>query len=77
MIINNVYSIVLSILLLYLYSTLNYFIMKKQVTAYLFAICLLGTFQGLLMSFGSHIALAILVSIIFWAVMLAPMLVKE
>jgi hypothetical protein len=48
--------------------------MKKQVTAYLFAICLLGTFQGLMMSFGSHIGYAILVSVIFWAGMLAPML---
>ena len=51
--------------------------MKKQVVAYVLVVCFLGTFQGLLMSFGSHIALAILVSIIFWAVMLAPMLVKE
>jgi len=59
---------------LYPVITLNYFIMKKQVTAYLFAICLLGTFQGLMMSFGSHIGYAILVSVIFWAGMLAPML---
>lgn len=51
--------------------------MKKQVIAYLFAICLLGTFQGLLMSFGSNIGLAILVSIIFWSGMLAPMLIPS
>ena len=51
--------------------------MKKQVVAYVLVVCFLGTFQGLFMSFGSHIALAILVSCIFWAVMLAPMLVKE
>lgn len=51
--------------------------MKKQVVAYVLVVCFLGTFQGLFMSFGSHIALAILVSCIFWAGMLAPMLVKE
>ena len=48
--------------------------MKKQVVAYVLVVCFLGTFQGLFMSFGSHIALAILVSCIFWAGMLAPML---
>lgn len=51
--------------------------MKKQVIAYIIVVCFLGSFQGLLMSLGSHIGLAILVSIIFWAGMLAPMLIKE
>jgi hypothetical protein len=76
MIINNKYSFVLSILLLYLYSdiNLNLFIMSKSFMNYLFAIFFLGIFQGLLMSFGSNISLSILVSIIFWSGMLAPML---
>lgn len=56
---------------------LNYFIMKKEVIGYLIAVCFLGIFQGVLMSFGSRIGLAILVSIIFWAGMLAPMLTTE
>lgn len=75
MIINNEYSIVLSILLLYLYSdiNLNYFIMKSFMN-YLFGVFFLGIFQGLLMSFGANISLSILVSCIFWAGMLAPML---
>lgn len=51
--------------------------MRNQVIAYLIAVCFLGSFQGLLMSFGSHIALAILVSCLFWAGMLAPMLIRE
>ena len=75
MIINNEYSIVLSILLLYLYSdiNLNYFIMKSFM-GYLFVVFFLGIFQGLLMSFGANISLSILVSCIFWGGMLAPML---
>jgi hypothetical protein len=48
--------------------------MKKQVVAYVMCVCFLGIFQGILMSFGSHTPLAILVSILFWAGMLAPML---
>ena len=51
--------------------------MKKQVIGYVMCVCFLGIFQGVLMSFGSHIALAILVSCLFWGGMLAPMLVKE
>ena len=46
----------------------------KSFMGYLFAVFFLGIFQGLLMSFGSNISLAILVSCIFWAGMLAPML---
>jgi hypothetical protein len=48
--------------------------MSKSFMNYLFAIFFLGIFQGLLMSFGSNISLSILVSIIFWGGMLAPML---
>ncbi len=51
--------------------------MRKEVIGYLIAVCGLGILQGLLMSFGSRIGLAILVSIIFWAGMLAPMLISE
>lgn len=53
---------------------LNKTIMRKQIIGYLIAVCMLGIFQGLLMSFGARIGLSILVSILFWAGMLAPML---
>ena len=51
--------------------------MRNQVIVYVMCVCLLGIFQGILMSMGSHIGLAILVSIIFWGGMLAPMLIKN
>ena len=51
--------------------------MRKHIIGYLIAVCGLGIFQGLLMSFGARIGLSIIVSIIFWAGMLAPMLTTE
>lgn len=51
--------------------------MKKEVIYYLSAVLFLGIVQGLLMSLGVRIGLSILVSSVFWAGMLAPMLTKE
>jgi hypothetical protein len=52
-------------------------VMKKEVIGYLIAVCGLGIFQGLLFSFGVCIGLSIIMSILFWAGMLAPMLISE
>ena len=49
-------------------------ITMKSILLYLFAITLLGSFSGLLMSFGSHILECIGFMILFWACMLTPML---
>lgn len=46
----------------------------KNVLAYLFAVLLLGSFMGLLISMGSNILLSIGMSCLFWACMLTPML---
>ena len=56
---------------------LNKMVMKKEVIGYLIAVCGLGIFQGLLFSFGVCIGLSIIMSILFWAGMLAPMLISE
>jgi hypothetical protein len=46
----------------------------KSVAHYLFGVLLLGTFMGVLMSFGHNILPAIGISCLFWACMLTPML---
>jgi hypothetical protein len=46
----------------------------RTVPYYIFAVLLLGTFMGVLMSFGHNILPAIGVSCLFWACMLTPML---
>lgn len=49
----------------------------KTISFYLFAVLLLGTFQGLLMSMGTHILMSIAGASLFWALMLMPMLRHE
>lgn len=49
----------------------------KNVLAYLFAITLLGSFSGLLMSMGSHMVPSIGMMSLFWACMLTPMLIDN
>jgi hypothetical protein len=49
-------------------------ITMKSILLYLFAITLLGSFSGLLMSFGDHILECIGFMCLFWACMLTPML---
>jgi hypothetical protein len=46
----------------------------KSILLYLFATALLGSFTGLLMSFGSHILPCIGFMSLFWGCMLMPML---
>jgi hypothetical protein len=46
----------------------------KTILLYLFATALLGSFSGLLMSFGNEILAHIGVMCLFWACMLTPML---
>jgi len=47
----------------------------KQYLGYIYAVMLLGTFMGILMSFGNNILLHIGMSCLFWACMLTPMLI--
>lgn len=49
-------------------------ITMKSILLYVFATALLGSFSGLLMSFGSNILAYIGVMCLFWACMLTPML---
>jgi hypothetical protein len=46
----------------------------KNIAHYLFGVLLLGTFMGVLMSFGHNILLSIGLSCLFWAGILTPML---
>ena len=46
----------------------------KKILLYLFATALLGSFSGLLMSFGSNIVQCIGFMCLFWGCMLMPML---
>lgn len=46
----------------------------KTIALYLFAVLLLGSFSGLLMSMGTNILPAIGFMCLFWAGMLTPML---
>jgi hypothetical protein len=46
----------------------------KKILLYLFATAMLGSFSGLLMSFGSHVLLCIGFMSLFWGCMLMPML---
>ncbi len=46
----------------------------KTIAYYLFGVLLLGTFSGLLMSFGANILPSIGMMSLFWAGMLTPML---
>jgi len=46
----------------------------KKFLPYLFAVLLLGSFSGILMSMGSHIIPCIGFMSLFWAGMLTPML---
>jgi hypothetical protein len=48
--------------------------MKKQVLAYILSALGLGVFQGVLMSMGSFILPSIGMSVLFWLLMLTPML---
>lgn len=48
--------------------------MKDKVLYYCFAVVMLGTFTGLLNSFGSNILPSIGIFSLFWALMLTPML---
>jgi len=47
----------------------------KQYLGYVYAVMLLGTFMGILMSFGNNILPCIGFSCLFWAGMLTPMLI--
>jgi hypothetical protein len=46
----------------------------KTIAYYLFGVLLLGSFSGLLMSFGHNILASIGMMSLFWACMLTPML---
>jgi len=46
----------------------------KKFLPYLFGVILLGSFSGLLMSFGSNIFACVGMMCLFWACMLTPML---
>lgn len=48
--------------------------MKKILPTYFLYITLLGTFSGALMSMGINIMQSICVMILFWSLMLMPML---
>ncbi len=49
-------------------------ITMKKILLYLFATAMLGSFSGLLMSFGDHILQYIGFMCLFWGCMLMPML---
>ncbi len=48
--------------------------MKKMLPFYFVYVTALGVFSGLLMSMGTNIMQAICVMILFWSLMLMPML---
>jgi hypothetical protein len=49
----------------------------KGFLQYLFVISLLGTFSGLLMSFGKDMIWSIVIMCLFWGLMLAPGLINN
>jgi len=49
----------------------------KNYMPYIFVVLLLGTFSGLLMSMGSNILASVGMMSLFWAAMLAPVLVSK
>lgn len=46
----------------------------KKYGHYVYAVFLLGTFMGVLMSMGSNVLMSVGMSYLFWACMLTPML---
>jgi len=49
----------------------------KNIAFYIYSVLLLGSFSGILMSFGHHILECIGLMCLFWAGMLTPMLGSE
>jgi hypothetical protein len=49
----------------------------KTTTAYIIAVLTMGIFTGLVMSMGTRIIASIIAGTVMWAMLLAPMLIKE
>lgn len=49
----------------------------KNIAYYLFAVALLGSFSGILMSMGANILASIGFMCLFWGCMFTPMLINE
>ena len=49
----------------------------KNIGPYIYIVLLLGTFSGILMSMGDNILASVGMMSLFWAAMLAPVLVRK